>query len=226
MAARTSSVMPGAGASSMTFWWRRCSEQSRSNRCTTLPWRSPKTCTSIWRGACDVFLQQHAVVAEGGGGLAPAGGQRGVEILGALDPAHALAAAAGHRLDQHRIADAVRLAPASVSAIDPHPDSRASPARRPSCISSLAASFRPIARIAAGGAPDPDQAGGLHRFGEVGILREEAIAGMDRLRAASARAAARIFSRIEIALARRRRTDGESPRRLPRRTGACASASE
>jgi hypothetical protein len=25
-------VMPGAGASSSTFWWRRCTEQSRSNR--------------------------------------------------------------------------------------------------------------------------------------------------------------------------------------------------
>ena len=33
----------GAGASSMTFWWRRCSEQSRSNRWTTLPWSSPNT---------------------------------------------------------------------------------------------------------------------------------------------------------------------------------------
>jgi hypothetical protein len=30
IAARTGSVMPGAGASSITFWWRRCSEQSRS----------------------------------------------------------------------------------------------------------------------------------------------------------------------------------------------------
>ena len=28
------SVRPGAGASSMTFWWRRWTEQSRSNRCT------------------------------------------------------------------------------------------------------------------------------------------------------------------------------------------------
>jgi hypothetical protein len=50
MAARTAGGMPGAGASSITFWWRRCSEQSRSNRWTTLPWASPKTCTSIWRG--------------------------------------------------------------------------------------------------------------------------------------------------------------------------------
>ncbi len=44
-------VHAGAGASSITFWCRRWSEQSRSKRWTTLPWVSPKTCTSIWRGA-------------------------------------------------------------------------------------------------------------------------------------------------------------------------------
>ena len=40
----------GAGASSITFWCRRCTEQSRSKRCTTLPCVSPKTCISMWRG--------------------------------------------------------------------------------------------------------------------------------------------------------------------------------
>ena len=70
-AARVASSMPGAGASSITFWWRRCSEQSRSNRCTTLPWVSPNTCTSIWRGRGDIFLEQHAVVAEAALRLAP-----------------------------------------------------------------------------------------------------------------------------------------------------------
>ena len=47
---RVASSIPGAGASSITFWWRRWSEQSRSNRWTTLPCLSPNTCTSIWRG--------------------------------------------------------------------------------------------------------------------------------------------------------------------------------
>ena len=49
-ASRVPSSMPGAGASSITFWWRRWSEQSRSNRWTTLPLLSPNTCTSMWRG--------------------------------------------------------------------------------------------------------------------------------------------------------------------------------
>ena len=42
--------MPGAGASSSTFWCRRCTEQSRSNRYTQLPCVSPKTWISMWRG--------------------------------------------------------------------------------------------------------------------------------------------------------------------------------
>ena len=57
----------------------------------------------------DVFLDQHALVAEGRFRLALGSGERRLEIGVAVDPAHALAAAAGHRLDQHRIADLVGL---------------------------------------------------------------------------------------------------------------------
>jgi hypothetical protein len=52
---RIASVMPGAGASSSTFWWRRCTEQSRSKRCTHWPCVSPKTWISMWRGRCTYF---------------------------------------------------------------------------------------------------------------------------------------------------------------------------
>ena len=64
----------------------------------------------MWRGRGDIFLDQHARIAEGGLRLALRGFQRGLEVGVALDLAHALAAAAGHRLDQHRIADLVGLA--------------------------------------------------------------------------------------------------------------------
>jgi hypothetical protein len=57
----------------------------------------------------DVLLQQHPVVAEAGGGLAAARAQGGLEVAGLVDLAHALAAAAGHGLDQHRIADLAGL---------------------------------------------------------------------------------------------------------------------
>jgi hypothetical protein len=41
--------MPGAGASSMIFWWRRCIEQSRSPSQTALRC-SASTWISMWRG--------------------------------------------------------------------------------------------------------------------------------------------------------------------------------
>src|SRR5918995_2428517 len=44
-------VADGAGDSSISFWWRRCTEQSRSNRWITLPSASASTCTSTWRGS-------------------------------------------------------------------------------------------------------------------------------------------------------------------------------
>ena len=50
MAWRTSSGSPGAGVSSMSFWWRRWAEQSRSPIHTTWPCWSAKICISMWRG--------------------------------------------------------------------------------------------------------------------------------------------------------------------------------
>ena len=55
------------------------------------------------------FLQD-TVVAEGRGGLALGGAQGGEEVAGLLDLAHALAAAARHRLDQDREPDRLGFA--------------------------------------------------------------------------------------------------------------------
>mmetsp|Transcript_165444 Transcript_165444/g.530879 ORF Transcript_165444/g.530879 Transcript_165444/m.530879 type:complete len:232 (-) Transcript_165444:403-1098(-) len=41
-----------AGATSTTFWFRICTEQSRSKRWTTPPRPSETTCTSMWRASC------------------------------------------------------------------------------------------------------------------------------------------------------------------------------
>ena len=57
-----------------------------------------------------VFLDQHAVVAEAGFRFALGGSERRGEIGGPLDDLHSLAAAAGGRLDQHGIADRLRFA--------------------------------------------------------------------------------------------------------------------
>ena len=56
-------------------------------------------------GADDEALEDEPVVAEGGGRLAPGGGDRIGERVGLTDRAHALAAAPGRRLDQQRKAD-------------------------------------------------------------------------------------------------------------------------
>ena len=50
MAWRVSSGNSGAGDSSISFWWRRWAEQSRSPTHTTLPCVSPMICISTWRG--------------------------------------------------------------------------------------------------------------------------------------------------------------------------------
>ena len=186
--------MPGAGASSITFWWRRCSEQSRSNRWTTLPWLSPNTCTSIWRGRWIYFSISTRSSPNDAAASRWQRSERVGKVCRRIDLAHALAAAAGDRLDQHRIADLRRLRSAGARPTGPRPDSRASRARPPRAINFLAASFSPMARIAAGGGADPDQPGVDHRLGELGILGQEAIAGMDRLGARCLRAAAMILS--------------------------------
>ncbi len=56
-----------------------------------------------------VFFQQHFIVTEAAGRFALAGCQGCAEIGALLDDAHALAAAAGAGLEQHRIADRVSL---------------------------------------------------------------------------------------------------------------------
>ena len=52
-----------------------------------------------------IFLDQHALVAEGGARLAHGACKLFPELRRIVDAAHALAATAGDRLDQHRIAD-------------------------------------------------------------------------------------------------------------------------
>ena len=52
-------------------------------------------------------LEEQRVVAERRGRLAARGDERGRQVGGPLDHAHALAAATGGRFDEHRIADLV-----------------------------------------------------------------------------------------------------------------------
>jgi hypothetical protein len=66
-----------------------------------------------------------------GGRLALARGERFGKFLGAVHQPHSLAAAAGHGLDQHGIADLVGRVGQRPAILVPRPCSPASPARRP-----------------------------------------------------------------------------------------------
>src|SRR5690606_40027891 len=130
----------------------------------------------------DETLEQHAVAAEGAGGFALAAFQRRGKVLAGAYDAHALAAAAVRGLDHQRVADAVGfdlqaagvLVFAGVAGHHGH-----------------AAGFHQLlgAGLAAhlahgrGARADEDQARGFHGFGEVGVFAEEAVAGVDGLRA-------------------------------------------
>ena len=97
------------------------------------------------------------------------------------DP-HALAAATGRRLDQHRVADVagrrdqVVVGQARAGAM---PGTTGTP-NADTVV--LAAILSPMVWIALDRRPDEHDARRLQRGGEFGVLREESVAGMDRLR--------------------------------------------
>ena len=102
MRARVAASSSGDGASSMTFWCRRCSEHSRSPRWMTCAVRVGQHLHLDVPRALDEPLEQQRVVAERRRGHAAGGGERVGQLVGARDDLHALAAAARRRLDQQR----------------------------------------------------------------------------------------------------------------------------
>ena len=99
---RTSSSRPGAGASSITFWWRRWTEHSRVAEVDHVAVGVAEHLDLDVAAALDVLLEQHGVVAERRRRLALRRRDALVELGGGPDDAHALAAAAGGGLDEHR----------------------------------------------------------------------------------------------------------------------------
>ena len=142
------------------------------------------------------------------------------------DDAHALAAAAGRGLDQHGIADALGLrAPAPrvlIGAVIARHDRHAGLLHQR--LGRRFRSHRADGLRAAGRRRSARPSAQACR--EIRILGEKAIAGMDRLRAGSARAAAMMRGDVEIAVARRRRTDADALRRRAPHASASRSASE
>ena len=126
------------------------------------------------------LLQVERVVAEGGLRLRAADAQDRLELARGADHAHALATAAGRRLDQDRIADLLGLAQ-RVQLVAEHPvragDRRQAVGRQQLARRGLA----PESFQDGGRRPDEGEVVGGDGLGEALVLGQEAVAGMDRV---------------------------------------------
>ncbi len=78
----------------MTFWWRRCMEQSRSPRWMTLPWPSAEHLELDVARTLEEFLHVDRIVAERGECFGAGDGDSVQQRCFAVHHAHAAAAAA------------------------------------------------------------------------------------------------------------------------------------
>ena len=131
MAARSASGRSGAGASSTSFWCRRCNRAIPVEQMPDLAMVIAEDLHLDMTGGIDKALEQNMVVAESGPGLALREGERLREACRIIDPAHAASATAGARLDHQRIADPLRLAREQRRVLLRPPHSLGRPAGRP-----------------------------------------------------------------------------------------------
>ncbi len=153
----------------------------------------------------DVFLDQHARVAERRFPLARRAFERGIELGVLVDAAHAFAAAACHGLDQHRIADLVGLLLQEfrvllLAVIARHHRHAGLLHQRLGLILQSHRADRVRRRT------DEHDARSRAGFGKLRVLGEEAVARMDALRAGTQRHLDQLLD-DQIALARGRRAD-------------------
>ena len=184
---RVASSSAGLGPSSTIFWCRRCTEQSRSPTWTPVPKRSTMTWTSTWRVSSSQRLEVERVVAERGARLGAADRERLLQLARRPHEAHALAAATGRGLDEHRVADALRLRRARArrrASIPSEPGTVGSP-WRPS--SSRVPALDAKRSRTSGRRADEREVVGAGHLGEAVVLGEEAVARMDRVAAADER---------------------------------------
>jgi hypothetical protein len=150
---------------------------------------------------CDIFLDEHPVIAERSLGLPPRRGKRRREIGLDVDLAHALAAAAGASLDQHRKPDLVCLAGKHHQVLR-----LAVIARNNRHIGlfhqRLRRVLQPHGADRLGRRPDEDQPGLFDLLDEIRIFREESVTWVDRI---GSGAPGRIQDRVDLEIALRRR---------------------
>ena len=126
----------------------------------------------------DIFLDEHAVVAEARLGLRLRRVEAFLHLFAAIGDAHALAAAAGRRLDHHRIADLVGDLGRLLGVLD-HAEMAGH--GRDLRLGGELLRLDLVAHRLDGldVRADENDAGLCERAGEGGVLRKEAVAGMD-----------------------------------------------
>ena len=139
----------------------------------------------MWRGRTISFSRKTASSPNAASASRCAAASASANSAGVCHRTHSLAAAARRRLDHHGEADALGLALEDVRARSIRPRSPARSARRAASTARLAAVFDPIVRIASAGGPMKTMPAASQASAKLGVLREKAVAGMDRLRASS-----------------------------------------
>ena len=181
--ARTSSSSQGAGAISTSFWRRRCTEQSRSPRASTVPAASAATCTSMCLAPSMSSSAYRAAEPKAARASAAHRSYAAARPAALPDRGHAPPAAAGDRLDHDGAArsQAVKEAPdlvergrAAGAAGNRDAESRRDGAR-PALVAERLKSLRRRA--------DESHLPFGTLASEVRVLGEKAVAGMDRVRA-------------------------------------------
>ena len=176
--------MVGAGASSSTFWWRRWVEQSRSHRCSTVPWRVGHDLHLDVPAVLDVPLDQDGVVAERRRASRFAAATASSSSSGRAHDPHALAATSGGGLHQ----DGERA-----GVLAPRHHGHAGGDRDLAGVRPCGA----IASIASAGGPIHARPAADHGASERGVLREEAVAGVHGLADVRARPRRRRPRRVD-----------------------------
>ena len=188
MRSRSAGSRPGAGATSTTFWLRSCTEQSRSWRWTTWPWASARICTSMWRGRSTSRSTNSAPSPNAAVASLRHRSNASAIVAGPAHGAHAPPAAAGRRLEHHRVADLARRLGRVVGRR--HRARRAGHDRDAERAGQLRGPgpCRRTGRAPSGGRPDEREAGRRAALGEGGVLGQEAVAGVDAVAAVGRRA--------------------------------------
>ena len=156
----------------------------------------------------EILLDVHVAVAERRQRLGARELERALELVGVLRDAHALAAAARRRLDDDGKADLLREARA------PRPRPRPGPGvpgmiGTPTAVIALrAAALSPMTRICSAVGPMNAMLVAVHDLGELRVLGEKAVAGMDGVGAGDLGGGDEARD-LEVGVARRRGADAD-----------------